>query len=63
MSYVHNERQMSLKAYRKMKLRMLKDFAIKISEEEMNHAQSLTKEIEIDNFCISMIRKYMKTHA
>jgi len=41
---------------------MLKDFGVYISEEENAHMESLTKEIAIDNFCISMIRKYMKTH-
>ena len=61
--HVHNEKQMSIKTYRKMKKRMLKDFGVYISEEENAHMDSLTKEIAIDNFCISMIRKYMKTHA
>lgn len=60
---IHNTKQMPIKSYRRMKLRMLKDFCIKLSEEEMNYAKSLTREIDIDNFCISMIRKYMKTHA
>lgn len=61
---VHNtEKQMSIKSYRKMKKRMLKDFGVYISEEENAHMESLTKEIAIDNFCISMIRKYMKTHV
>lgn len=59
----NTQKNMSLKSYRKMKLRMLKDFCIHLSDEEKAHAFSLTKEIEIDNFCISMIRKYMKTHA
>ena len=61
--HVHNEKQMSIKTYRKMKKRMLKDFGVYISDEETAHMDSLTKEIAIDNFCISMIRKYMKTHA
>ena len=61
--HVHNERQMSIKTYRKMKKRMLKDFGVYISNEETTHMDSLTTEIAIDNFCISMIRKYMKTHV
>lgn len=60
---IHNTKKMSIKMYRKLKLRMLKDFAIKLSEEEMKYAQSLDTEIKIDNFCISMMRKYIKTHA
>jgi hypothetical protein len=54
---------MSIKTYRKLKLRMLKDFGIRLSEEEMKYAQSLETEIAIDNFCISMNRKYIKTHV
>ena len=61
---VHNtQRNMSIKAYRKMKLKMLKEFCIYLSDEEMDHMKALTKEIEIDNFCISMFRKYIKTSA
>ena len=64
MSNVHNtQRQMSLKSYRKMKLKMLRDFCIKLSSEEKSHAESLTNETQIDNFCISMMRKYIKTHV
>ena len=60
---IHNtQKQMSLKSYRKMKLRMLKEFHIELSDTEMYHLFSLTTEIQIDNFCISMIRKYLKTH-
>ena len=61
---IHNTpKQMSIKAYRKMKLKMLKEFCIYLTDEEMDHIKSLTKEIEIDNFCISMFRKYIKTGA
>ena len=61
---VHNtQKKMSLKSYRKMKLKMLKEFCIILTDEEKNHMQELTKEIEIDNFCISMFRKYIKTSA
>lgn len=61
---IHNtQKSMSIKAYRKMKLKMLKEFCIYLTDEEKNHLQELTKEIEIDNFCISMFRKYIKTSA
>lgn len=52
-------RNMSLKAYRKMKLKMLKgDFRITITAEERKHAEELTTEAQIDQFCISMMNKY-----
>lgn len=54
-------RPMSLKAYRKMKLKALKsDFRITLNEEELQHAETLTTEIQIDQFCISMLNKYWK---
>ena len=50
---------MSLKAYRKMKLKTLKnDFRITLNAEELRHAETLTTEIQIDQFCISMMDKY-----
>lgn len=60
---IHNTKAMSIKAYRKMKLKMLKEFYIKLTDEEMKRLNSFTREIDIDNFCISMFRKYIKTHA
>lgn len=48
---------MSLKSYRKMKMRMLKDFYIELTPEQISYINSLTTEIEIDNFCISCINK------
>jgi hypothetical protein len=48
---------MSLKSYRKMKLRMLKDFYIELTPEQVSYINSLKTEIEIDNFCISLINK------
>lgn len=60
---LHNtQKKMSLKSYRKMKLKMLREFEIELSDAEMYHLFELKTEIEIDNFCISMIRKYIKTH-
>ena len=54
---IHNQqREMSLKSYRKMKLKVLKEFYVELSDEEMNKLFTLKTEIEIDNFCISMIK-------
>ena len=50
------QRKMSLKAYRKMKLKMLeRDFCIKLTDEEKAHAATLTTETAIDQFCISIL--------
>jgi hypothetical protein len=50
---------MSLKAYRNLKLKWLKnDFCIKLTEEELKHAETLTSEIQIDQFCLGMMNKY-----
>ena len=59
----HTQKQLPIKAYRKMKMRALKEFYIELSDEEKEHMNSLTREIDIDNFYISMIRKYIKTHV
>ena len=49
----------SIKAYRKAKLKYLsRDFKINITEEERKHAESLTTEIQIDQFVLSMLNKY-----
>lgn len=60
---IHSTKQLSIKAYRKMKLRMLKEFCIKLNDEEMERFNSFTREIDVDNFCISMFNKYIKTGA
>ena len=49
-------RSMSLKAYRKMKLKMLeRDFCIPLTDEERAHANTLTSEAAIDQFCIGIL--------
>ena len=49
----------SIKAYRKYKLKMLsRDFRITITKEELAHAETLTTETQIDQFCLGMINKY-----
>ena len=59
----HTQKKLSIKSYRKMKLRMLKEFCIKLSDEEMERLFGLTREIDIDNFGVSMLQKYIKTHV
>ena len=47
-----------INTYRKAKLKILKrDFYIKLTPEELAHANSLKTEIEIDNFFISAIKR------
>ena len=49
----------SIDAYRKRRLRILKrDFRITITAEELAHAETLTTETQIDQFCLGMINKY-----
>lgn len=53
------KKTMSLKTYRKMKLKMLsRDFCITLTQEELDHVNELTSEIAIDNFCISVINNH-----
>lgn len=53
-----NERKMSLKQYRKTKLKILKnDFRITLTDEELAHAETLTTEIQIDQFCLGILNK------
>lgn len=51
-----NQRKMSLKEYRKMKLKMLeKDFCIRLTDEEREHAKTLTTETQLDQFALGII--------
>lgn len=53
------QKTMSLKEYRKMKLKILRrDFRLYLTEEELAHAEALTTEAQIDQFCIGMLDKY-----
>lgn len=48
----------NIDTYRKAKLRILKkDFHIYLTKEELDRANTLKTEIEIDNFFITAIRK------
>lgn len=50
------QRKMSFKSYKKMKLRMLqRDFCIKLTDEELEHANTLTTEAQVDQFCIGVL--------
>ena len=55
----NNNKAMSIKAYKKMKKKMLDEFCIKLNDEEKWRFNSFTREIDIDNFCITMFRKYV----
>lgn len=58
-SGTHLHKSMTLKAYRKMKLKILKrDFCVYLTEEELAHADTLTTKTQIDQFCIGMLDKY-----
>jgi hypothetical protein len=49
----------SIDTYRKAKLKMLKsDFKIRLTDEEIAHANTLTTEVKIDRFCLTMLNKY-----
>ncbi len=52
-------RQMTFKTYKKMKLRMLtKDFCLPLTETELAYAKTLTTEMQVDQFCVTMLNKY-----
>ena len=51
-------RKMSFKTYKKMKLKMLRrDFCIPLTDEELARYNTLTTEIQVDQFCLGMINK------
>jgi hypothetical protein len=52
---IHHEKKMSLKQYRKMKRQVLKEFCIKLTDEQKAHMDGLKNEIQIDQFCLSLI--------
>jgi hypothetical protein len=54
-----NPKPMSLKEYRKRKIKMLKrDFMIHLTDEEIAHFNELTSEIRIDQYAITMIMNH-----
>lgn len=53
------QRQMSFKSYKKMKHRMLtKDFCLPLTQDELAQFQSFKTEMQVDQFCITMLNKY-----
>ena len=46
-----------LKAYIRNKIRLIKDFDIKLSFDEKKHIKSLKNEIQVDNYAHDLIRK------
>lgn len=54
-------RNVSFKQYKNIKRQMLCDFCVyeKLTKEEEKRFKSLATEIEVDQFCISMINKYL----
>lgn len=55
-------RNMTLKAYKKMKIRTLKDFCIMLTPEQIKYVNSLPTEIAVDQYCISAIDQKLKTY-
>ena len=51
-------RAMTLDEYKEMKLEMLDDFCIHLTDEEISHMMELTTEIKVDQFCLSKIMNY-----
>lgn len=52
------ERKMSFKTYKKTKLKMLRrDFCIMLNEEELAHYDTLTTEVQVDQFCLGILNK------
>lgn len=50
------QRKMSFKTYKKMKLRMLRrDFCIQLTDEELARYDALTTEIQVDQFCVTVL--------
>ena len=48
-------RAMSLEEYKEMKLEVLSDFCIRLSEDEVKHMMGLETEVKVDQFCLSKI--------
>lgn len=52
------QRKVSFKAYKKEKLKMLgRDFRITLTPEELSYADTLTTEVQVDQFCLGIINK------
>lgn len=52
-------KKMTIGQYRQAKLRMLKDFCIQLTDEQLTRFNELETEVEIDNFCRNTILKFL----
>ena len=53
-----NAKKMSLKEYRKMKIKMLeKDFKITMTDEDIAYAETLTTDIKLDQWALGIINQ------
>lgn len=55
------ERQVTIKTYIKEKIRMLqKDFFIRLTDENITHLKSLTREIDVDHYAHDLIENKLR---
>jgi len=47
----------TLQQYKEEKLKLFKQFYIKLNSQELTHFRSLTTEIAVDNFCRKLFMK------
>ena len=51
-------KSVSLRQYKKEKIQMLqRDFCIKLSEEDIAHANTLTTEVQLDKWALGIINR------
>jgi hypothetical protein len=48
-------RAMTLDEYKEMKLEVLSDFCIHLTDDELYHMSKLKTEVQVDQFCLSKI--------
>lgn len=51
-------RAMTLDEYKEMKLEVLSDFCIHLTEDELMHMMELKTEIQVDQFCYCKIMNF-----
>ena len=49
--------EMTLEEYKEIKLQVLEDMCIHLTDEEMEHFDSLTSEIDVDHFARTLIMR------
>ena len=56
----YGSKKMSIKAYRKMKIKMLeKDFMVPLTNAEKNHINGLETEAAIDRYARTLLRNHL----